>query len=93
MYRTNLLEDRNLLTDDRVFDADYFKFQKVTLTYDFNVPIAGKKQSIQIYGEARNIATWAKNDLGLDPDFVNPYSGAIRLTDPFTFTFGLRGTF
>lgn len=93
VYRTNLLEDRNLLTDDRVFDADYFKFQKVTLTYDFNVPIAGKKQSIQIYGEARNIATWAKNDLGLDPDFVNPYSGAIRLTDPFTFTFGLRGTF
>lgn len=79
-------------TDDKVFDADHLRFRKVSLSYDMNSILNKKLASLVLYGEIRNIALFTKNKLDIDPDFINPYTGALRLSEPLNFIFGIRAS-
>jgi hypothetical protein len=78
--------------DIRVFDASSIKFRNIVLSY--NTTFGGsKKYRAQIFGEVKNVALFTKNKLGIDPDYINPYSGQLRLTEPRTFTIGIKTSF
>jgi hypothetical protein len=80
-------------TDTRVFKADYLRFRKVSLSYNLNIKGSGKPKSILFYGEVRNLALFTKNKLGIDPDYIDPYTGSLRLTEPMNFILGIRASF
>jgi TonB-linked SusC/RagA family outer membrane protein len=79
-------------TDNRVFDASSLRFRNVVLSYNTTFG-GGKKYRAQIFGEVKNVALFTKNKLGIDPDYINPYSGQLRFTEPRSFTVGIKTSF
>ncbi len=80
-------------TDKRVFDAGFIRFRKASLAYNFEIKKTNNPIPIQVYGEVRNIGILARNRLGIDPDYIDPYTGILRLSEPTSFVFGLRASF
>lgn len=75
--------------DARYFDASHIRFKNVRLSYD--TVFGGKKQfNIQVYGLVQNLAVFTKNNLGIDPDYINPYTGALRFTEPRNYALGFN---
>jgi len=82
--RWNQLIFRN---DSHFFDASHMRLKNVRLSY--NTPFGTKKQfNLQVFALAQNLAVITKNKLGIDPDFINPYTGQLRFTDPKSFALG-----
>lgn len=79
-------------TNDKVFDADHLRFRKVSLSYDMSSIFNSKNTTLSVYGEVRNIAVFTKNKLDIDPDFIDPYTGNLRLSNPTNFIIGIRAT-
>jgi TonB-linked SusC/RagA family outer membrane protein len=75
--------------DKRVFEAGMFRFRKLSLSYNLK-PASKPPLAIQLYGEIRNIFLLTRNKLGIDPDYIDPYTGTLRLRQPTSFTVGIR---
>lgn len=76
-------------TDARVFDATSLRLKTIVLSYNTSFG-AKNKRHIQLFAEMKNVWVWTKNDLDIDPDFINPYNGQLRLTDPRSYTLGFK---
>jgi len=75
--------------DARVFDATSLRLKTIVLSYNTHFGAKDKKR-IQFFAEMKNVWVWTKNDLDIDPDFINPYSGQLRFTDPRSYTLGFK---
>jgi TonB-linked SusC/RagA family outer membrane protein len=76
-------------TDKRVFDATSLRLKTIVLSYSTSFG-AKNKNKIQFFAEMKNVWVWTKNDLDIDPDFINPYTGQLRFTDPRSYTLGFK---
>ena len=74
--------------DVQVIDASSLRLRNIELAY--NASFGKKPVNVQFFTEFKNMVVWTKNDLGIDPDFINPYSGALRLTEPRNYLFGVK---
>jgi len=79
-------------TDDKVFDADLLRFKSLSLSYNLLISNPKFSTSLVFFGEMRNIALFTKNKLDIDPDFINPYTGSLMLSEPMNFIFGVRAS-
>jgi len=76
-------------TDKRVFEAGLFRFRKLSFSYNW-IPASKSILALKLYSEIRNIFLLTKNKLGIDPDYIDPYTGTLRLTQPTSFIVGIR---
>ena len=75
--------------DAHYFDAAHIRFKNVRLSYD--MIFGTKKQfNLQVYGLVQNLAVFTKNKLGIDPDFINPYTGTLRFAEPRSYALGFN---
>ena len=63
--------------DKAVVPADFMKLRNVVLGYTIPKSFCTKLglQSARLRFQANNVATWVKNDLGVDPEANNPWTG------------------
>ena len=77
--------------DSNVVHADYMKFRSLVLSYNFDPKLCRKigLNDIRLRVQMNNIATWARNGRGLDPEAVNPYTGTNTNLAPKSYTMSL----
>ena len=78
--------------DNRVFDASLIRFRSLVLSYSANFT-KNQKYKVNIFYEMRNIAVMTKNNLGIDPDFINAYSGNLTFREPRSYSIGIKSFF
>lgn len=71
--------------------ADYLKVRNVVLSYLFPSTLTRKIgiNELRLRLQMNNVATWARNNLGLDPEAVNPVTGENLTRTPRSYTFSL----
>lgn len=81
--------------DATVEHADFLKMRNIVLGYNFSRNICGKigLQALRLRFQINNVATWARNANGLDPEAVNPRTGNNILKTPRSYTMSLMATF
>ena len=74
-----------------VVAADYLKVRNVVLSYLFPSTLTRKIgiNELRLRLQMNNVATWARNNLGLDPEAVNPVTGENLTKTPRSYTFSL----
>lgn len=74
-----------------VMAADYLKVRNVVLSYLFPSTLTRKIgiNELRLRLQMNNVATWARNNLGLDPEAVNPVTGENLTRTPRSYTFSL----
>ena len=81
--------------DVNVVPADYLKVRNIVLGYDFpsricrKIGIAGLRLRVQM----NNLATWVRNDLGIDPEANSPLTGETLDLTPRSYTMSVGITF
>ncbi|MCH5226634.1 MAG: SusC/RagA family TonB-linked outer membrane protein [Muribaculaceae bacterium] len=78
-----------------VVPADFMKIRNVVLTYEFAPSICKKLrlEELQLRFQVNNLCTWARNNLGIDPEANNPIAGTKSLKVPRSYTFSLYFSF
>ena len=63
--------------DQTVVKADFMKLRYIVLGYNFPKKMCKKLGigSMRLRAQMNNVAKWVRNDLGIDPEAVDPYSG------------------
>lgn len=74
--------------DANVVHADYLKVRNIVLAYDFPRQWchAVGVNSIRLRMQMNNVATWKRNNLGIDPEANNPVTGSTLLRTPRSYT-------
>ncbi len=74
-----------------VVPADYLKVRNIVLTYEFDSRLTRKIgiQQARLRFQMNNVATWARNKHGKDPEAVNAYNGSNLTRAPRSYTFSL----
>ena len=81
--------------DANVVRADYLKVRNIVLGYNFPRRWCEKvhANSIRLRVQMNNVATWKRNNLGVDPEANDPYSGATLDKTPRSYTMSLNVNF
>ncbi len=81
--------------DQNVDHADYLKLRNIVLTYSFPNKICRKigMASLKLRAQMNNVATWARNKEGIDPERVNFLTGQWSVGTPRSYTFSVSATF
>ena len=81
--------------DANVVPADYFKLRNLTLSYNFPERICNAigMRGLRIRAQMNNFSSWYLNNVGIDPEAVNPSSGADLIKTPRSYTMSLQFTF
>lgn len=71
--------------------ADYMKFRNLVLTYNFDKKICNKIgiNDLRLRVQMNNIATWARNGLGIDPEAYSLSNGLHSDKTPRSYTMSL----
>lgn len=92
-YRATYYTNVSMMSyaDSNVVHADYMKFRSLMLSYNFDPKLCRKigLNDLRLRVQMNNIATWARNGQGLDPEAVNPYTGTNTLKTPRSYTMSL----
>lgn len=74
-----------------VVPADYLKIRNIVLAYTFPSSLTRRIgiNELRLRMQMNNVATWARNNLGLDPEAVNPVTGSNLNKTPRSYTFSL----
>lgn len=74
-----------------VVAADYMKIRNIVLAYTFPSSLTRRIgiNELRLRVQMNNVATWARNNLGLDPEAVNPVTGTNNYKTPRSYTFSL----
>ncbi len=74
-----------------VVAADYMKIRNIVLAYTFPTSLTRRAgiNELRLRVQMNNVATWARNSLGLDPEAVNPITGENGYKTPRSYTFSL----
>ena len=81
--------------DANVVPADYLKVRNIVLDYDFpsricrKIGVAGLRLRVQM----NNLATWVRNEQGIDPEANSPLSGETLDLTPRSYTMSVGITF
>ncbi len=77
--------------DTNVVPADYMKLRNLVLGYNFNKQICRKLgvNELRLRLQMNNVATWKRDDLGIDPEANNAYSGSTLNEAPRSYTMSL----
>ncbi len=78
-----------------VVSADYMKIRDIVLSYSFapSVCRALHLDTLRLRFQMNNVCTWARNDLGIDPEANNPIFGTKNLKMPRSYTFSIYFSF
>lgn len=81
--------------DANVVRADYLKVRNIVVGYTFPRRWCEKvhANSIRLRVQMNNVATWKRNNLGVDPEANDPYSGATLDKTPRSYTMSLNVNF
>ena len=81
--------------DANVVPADYLKVRNIVLGYNFPRRWCSKvgANAIRLRVQMNNVATWKRNNLGVDPEANNPYSGTTLDETPRSYTMSLSVNF
>ncbi len=95
MDNCSLYPNRVYFADQNVDHADYLKLRNIVLTYAFPSKICRHigMSSLKLRAQMNNVATWARNKEGIDPERVNFYTGQWSVGTPKSYTFSLSATF
>ncbi|MCM1050887.1 MAG: SusC/RagA family TonB-linked outer membrane protein [Paenibacillus sp.] len=82
-------------SDQNVDHADYLKLRNIVLTYSFPSSICNKigMSTLRVRAQANNVATWVRNNEGVDPERVNALTGVWSVGTPRSFTFSINAIF
>ena len=71
--------------------ADYMKFRSLTLSYNFDPQLCRKigLNDLRLRVQMNNIATWARNGSGIDPEAYNLTGGYHMNKTPRSYTMSL----
>lgn len=77
--------------DTNVVHADYLKLRNIVLGYDFPRSVCQRLgiNSLRLRVQVNNVATWTRNNLGVDPEANNPSNGTTLLRTPRSYTMSL----
>ncbi len=77
--------------DQNVAHADYMKVRNIILGYRFPRLLCQKLglQGLRLRLQMNNVATWVRNKYDVDPEAVNPNTGAILTKTPKSYTFSV----
>jgi TonB-linked SusC/RagA family outer membrane protein len=77
--------------DQNVAPADYMKIRNIILGYRLPRLFCQKLglQGLRLRFQMNNVATWVRNSYGVDPEAVNPDTGAILSKTPKSYTFSV----
>ncbi len=83
------------LMDRTVVPADYLKVRNIVLAYDFPKALCQRLHTngMRLRFQMNNVATWVRNDLGVDPEANDPYSGVTLDKAPRSYTVSLNVNF
>lgn len=78
--------------DTNVVPADYIKLRNLVLAYNFPPQICKKigVYNLRLRLQMNNVATWERNNLGIDPEANNPASGSTLTKTPRSYTMSLN---
>ena len=81
--------------DQTVVPADYLKLRSITLGYRFPKRICNLigVQGLGLRVQMNNVATWVRNDLGIDPEACDPVSGYAIDKTPRSYIMSLNVNF
>lgn len=81
--------------DQNVDHADYLKLRNIVLTYSFPAKMIRKigLSNLKLRAQMNNVATWARNKEGVDPERVNFLTGQWSVGTPRSYTFSVSATF
>lgn len=81
--------------DANVVRADYLKVRNIVLGYTFPRRWCEKvgANSIRLRVQMNNVATWKRNNLGVDPEANDPYNGTNLDLTPRSYTMSLSVNF
>ena len=78
--------------DQCVFPADYLKLRNIVLAYELPKDFCRKCRvaSARLRFQMNDVATWVKNDLGIDPEANNAWTGYSQNEMPKSYTISLN---
>ena len=81
--------------DCTVVPADYLKVRNIVLAYDFSRTLCRRlgMSAMRLRFQMNNVATWARNKWNIDPETVDPFSGATLDKTPRSYTVSLNINF
>ena len=84
MYSSNSIRNGNMI-----------RLREILLNYEFpqNWLKRTPLRRLSLTAQFNNIWLWAKNKEGYDPEAVNPKTGAMSFSQPFSFTAGIKVDF
>lgn len=97
LYPANgYLGGNNVVGDSRYMDtnvvpADYIKFRNLVLGYNFSGNVCKKigVNALRLRVQLNNLATWTRNNLGVDPEANNPVTGTTQQKAPRSYTMSM----
>lgn len=77
--------------DANVVHADYMKLRNIVLGYEFPRSFCRHLgvNMLRLRVQMNNVATWTRNNLGVDPEANNPVNGTTLLRTPRSYTMSL----
>ena len=83
------------MMDRTVVPADYLKVRNIVLAYSFPKALCQRMHmnGMRLRFQMNNVATWVRNDLGVDPEANNPYNGNTLDKAPRSYTVSLNINF
>lgn len=81
--------------DQCVYPADFLKLRNIVLSYELPEEWCRKCRmtSARLRFQMNNVATWVKNDLGIDPEANNAWTGSTLNETPKSYTISLSVNF
>lgn len=81
--------------DQCVYPADFLKLRNIVLSYELPAEWCRKchMTSARLRFQMNNVATWVKNDLGIDPEANNAWTGSTLNETPKSYTISLSVNF
>ncbi len=91
MYR-NMNAQGLIYNSECVMRADYMKLRNIVLSYAFPMQLCHRLGigSARLRLQMNNVATWVRNDLGIDPEANNAWTGTTLNKAPHSYTLSLN---
>lgn len=95
MAECSLMPQYVYFSDQNVDHADYLKLRNIVLSYIFPRNVYSKlgMSGLRLRVQVNNVATLVRNSEGIDPERVNPLTGAWSTGTPRSFTFSINANF
>ncbi|RAJ08333.1 TonB-linked SusC/RagA family outer membrane protein [Chitinophaga skermanii] len=81
-----------LYSSNSVMPGDFIRLKEIQLGYSLPATLLRKSafKGVHFIAQMNNVALWAKNKYGLDPEAIDPVLGAYSLPSPKITTFTVR---